>query len=148
VQFRWNIWENCDTDVFDVSEVGGLLDTLTLLVPGRLVMQWAVQFNNVLNDSMGMYIEEGDPVFGPNVYMQVHGRCANGVNTFQLGDQIYVMTLAKSYPTLDIFSSGTQFPMEFRWLVAQLTGSSHNVTHAILDVQYEPADICEGPIDS
>ena len=148
VAFRWNIWENCDEDVFDFTEVGGLLDTVSLLVPGHIIIYWGVQFADALAGSMGMFIQDDDPVFGPLQHMVIHGETTDGVRTFQLADSLYTQTLSKSYPTLDIFSSGSQFPMQFNFQAAQISGSAVNITFAILDIQYQPADVCTGPIES
>lgn len=144
----FDFWENCDETVFDVQTTAGNMTTLEILIPGRMILQWGVKFENALSDSFGMSIIEDESVFGPNTHMTVHGRVTNGAQSFESAPAIYVQTLHRSYPVLDLFNSGNQFPIILTFALNQITGSAQDTEFAYLDVTHDTATPCEGPISS
>lgn len=148
VELWWTAWENCDTDVFEPQTIGDEMNRLDLLVPGRLTMCWGVRYERALDDTSAQMLQDDEPVFGSNTYMTLHGRDTNGANSIELSPSLDIQTFVRTYPTMDPFNSGNQFPVRFGWNCAQLSGSTEDIEFAFLDVTFEVADICEGPIES
>ena len=132
--------------MFEEQTTADEVTALDLLVAGKITICWGVKFGDDLTDSLMMALIDDEPVFGPNTYQTVHSRLNNGTNNFEMGAQLQIQTFTRSYPTVDPFSSGDQFPVRFSWTVAQISGTSEDIEFAFLDVGYEAADICEGPI--
>lgn len=145
-QILFDIWENCNTDIFDDVLSGDNLMRVDCLIPGIYTVCWGVLYDVNLTDTSGMCLEDTDPVFGPLEYWTLHGRMGNGVDTFQSGSVMTIQTFTRSYPTSDPFSSGDQFPVGMTFHAAQITGSTEDIEFAFLDIQWADADICEGPI--
>lgn len=146
--FTWDIWENCNDAIFDPHLIGDEMDALDLLLPGKVTICWGVKYEVALSDSSAMQLIDDEPAFGPNTYSTVHARSTNGVDSMQGFPSLMIQTFSRSYPTTDPFSSGNQFPVRFTWKAAQISGTSRDIEFAFLDVGWEPADICEGPIES
>lgn len=144
----WDIWENCNEDIFTEHVVGDTIDALDLLVPGKITICWGVKYASSLDDTAALYLIDDEPVFGANTYSTLHGRSTNGVQSLEAFPSLLIQTFARSYPTMDPFSSGNQFPVRFTWAAGQISGTSEDIEFGFLDVGFEAADLCVGPIES